>query len=189
MTDKKKPKASKEIKQKDQLAPTQRSRLTKTELEHIVKLALMKDSQIYGKSFHETKVYFESKGFSLSRSQFTALRTELKSAKNSKNWFSKEALFVIEEDHMLSVERIRELDAAIYKHLKSLTDKEKLTPQKLNLLERLTARFESLQKTKTQMFSATPLVQEMMEVHAQQQEESQAPPISAKREEKEITNG
>ncbi|MCH7648864.1 MAG: hypothetical protein IIA83_09685 [Thaumarchaeota archaeon] len=35
---------------------------------------------------------------------------------------------------------------------------------------RLIAEFRALQETKTKMFAATPLVQEMMEVHRRQEE-------------------
>ena len=135
-----------------------------------------------------------------------ALRNELKSSKNAKNWFSKEALYIIEEDHMISVERIRTIEDKLVNEMLKLVKEDEFETSvsystdssgvvklrvknyNLELLIKLTAQFQSLQETKTKMFSATPMVQEMMEVHARQQEESQAPPISAKREEKEITH-
>jgi len=171
--------------QKGQLTGTQRSTLTKPQLEHQYKLSLMRDCQIYRKSLEDSKLYFNSKGYSLSKSQSTKLKKELKSAKSAKNWFSKEALFVIEQDHMLSVERIRMLEdrlmqefeqvasTSFYKNWDAKKPNQELIRNKnhdADLLLRIIAQFQSLQETKTKMFSATPMVQEMMEVHRRQEE-------------------
>ena len=142
----------------------------KKELIHEVKLSLMRDCEIYGKSFKEKQVYFKSKGYTLSQAQSTRLTQELHSPEKIRNWFSKEALYAIEDDHMLSVSRIRELDEAVYKQLKILIDKGPLSSRDVYSLDKLAARFESLQLTKTKLFSATPLVQSLMEVHRQQEE-------------------
>jgi len=164
------------------------SKMTKRQLDHEYKLSLMKDCMIYGKSFESTKIYFESKGLTLSINHFTNLKNELKSAKKAIQWFDKEALYVIEDDHMLSVERIRMMENRLleefeqvaatnfYKYINSNTDQQEIIRNKAhdaNLLLRIIAAFESLQVTKTKMFSATPLVQEMMEVHRMHEEESQ----------------
>ena len=148
-------------------------KMTPKQIEHEYKLGLMRECRIYGKEYSECNVYFKDKGFSLGQTQFKQLRAELKNIKSSKNWFSREALYAIEDDHKLSVERIREIDEAVYKQLKILMDKEPLSTIDVNSLVKLTAQFQSIQETKTKMFSATPLVQEMMEVHEQQQNESQ----------------
>ena len=203
MTNTKKPKVNDKssIGKESQPIDKQRSIMTKTELEHAYKLGLMRDCQIYGKSYPESKAYFKSKGFTLGHSQNTELKKELKSRQTAKDWFSKEALYVIEEDHMVSVERIRLVeDKIVTQLLKLIKDDDfettisydkyenvvKIRNYNLELLDKLTVRFESLQETKTKMFSATPLVQEMMEVHEQQQNESQIT-IPTKKE-KEITN-
>ena len=203
MTEDKKPKASKEIKSgnKSQNTETKHGKMTKAEVEHAYKLALTRDCQIYGKLLPEAKIYFKSKGFTLGHTQFTALRNELKSSKTAKDWFSKEALYIIEEDHMISVERIRTIENKLVNELHKIIKEDKFETDivydkyenvvkirnyNMELLIKLTAQFQSLQETKTKMYSATPMVQEMMEVHRRQEEESQAPPISAKREEKEI---
>ena len=135
----------------------------KKELIHDVKLSLMRDCQIYGKPFKEEQVYFKSKGYSLSQAQSTRLKQELHSPERVRNWFSKEALYVIEEDHMLSVERIRSMESDLVK--------EYWNTDNVNVKIRIIAQFESLQLTKTKMFSATPLVQELLQVHRQQAEE------------------
>jgi hypothetical protein len=137
--------------------------LTKTELEHQYKLGLMRDCQIYGKSLKECKIYFAGKGYSLSKTQFTGLRNELKSQKSAKNWFSREALYVIEEDHMISVETGRAMVTDLVNEYWSATELD----DKLSIV----ARWESLQVTLTKMFSATPMVQELMEVHRRQEQE------------------
>ena len=153
--DKKEPKA--------QLTGTQRSTMTKTELEHKYKIGLMRECQIYGKPLKECKIYFADKGFSLSKTQFTALRNELKSRKSAKNWFSNEALYVMEEAHMISTETGRKLEEDLmlaYWGTDELDEKLKIISQ-----------WESLQMTMTKMYSATPMVQELMEVHSRQEAE------------------
>ena len=142
----------------------------KKELIHDVKLSLMRDCQIYGKPFKEEQIYFKSKGYSLSQAQSTRLKQELHSTDNTRNWFSKEALYVIEDDHMLSVERIRSLEDKLLEQFYVFYTKPKKSIQEIHLLIKLVAQFQSLQETKTKMFSATPLVQELMEVHRQHEE-------------------
>ncbi len=137
--------------------------LSKQELEHKYKLGLMRECQIYGKSLKECKVYFGDKGYSLSKTQFTALRNELKSRKSAKNWFSNEALYVIEEDHMIQVETGRSIVADLVK--------EYWTAEDLNDKLRIASEWESLTLTMTKIYSATPMVQELMEVHARQENE------------------
>ena len=179
-------------------------KLSHKEMEHIVKLSLVRECNIYGKSYKETQQFFKDRSLSLSSSQWKNLRIELKSSKSAKNWFSKEALFVIEEDHMISVERIRKVEDKIVSIMLGLlndddfetsinydTDKSgivKLRVRNYNteLLIKLTAQFQSLQETKTKMFAATPLVQELMEVHRRQEVEQNTPPPV--KTEKEITN-
>ncbi len=158
----------------------------KKELIHEVKLSLMRDCEIYGKSFKEEQVYFKSKGYSLSQAQSTRLKQKLKSAQNSKEWFSKEALFVIEEDHMLSVERIRMIEDRLMQEFEQVSStsfynnyditkpNQKLTRNTnhdTDLFLKIIAQFESLQLTKTKMFSCTPMVQAMMEVHRKEEDE------------------
>ena len=149
--------------QNAQLAGTQRGTLTKRELEHQYKLSLMRDCQIYGKSLEDSKLYFNSKGYSLSKSQSTELKKELKSSKMAENWFSKEALFVMEESHMISVEAGRKMEADLVFEYWKCDD--------INKKIRIIAQWESLQMTMTKMFSATPMVQELMEVHRRQEDE------------------
>jgi hypothetical protein len=146
----------------------------------------MRTCKIYGKSYEETKTYFKLKGFELSETTFTDLRTELKSRNAAEGWFSNEALYVIEEDHQLSVERIRLMEDRLlqefeqlaatnyYKYVNQGKPEQELVRNNAHdthALIRVIAQFQSLQETKTKMFSATPLVQEVMEVHAQQEEE------------------
>ena len=171
--------------QKAQLACSQRSTLTKPQLDHQYKLSLMRDCQIYGKSLEDSKLYFNTKGYSLSQSQFTKLKKELKSSKFAENWFTKEALFVIEEDHMQSVERIRMMEdrlmqefdqvssTSFYNNYDITKPNQKLTRNTnhdTDLFLKIIAQFESLQLTKTKMFSCTPMVQEMLEAHRRQEE-------------------
>lgn len=137
--------------------------LSKTELEHKYKLGLMRECQIYGKSLKECKIYFGGKGYSLSKTQFTALRNELKSRKSAKNWFSDEALYVIEEDHMIQVETGRAIVADLVKEYWSTGD--------INDKIRIASEWESLSLTMTKIYSATPMVQELMEVHSRQETE------------------
>jgi len=146
----------------------------------------MRTCKIYGKSFEESKAYFKLKGYELGETTFTDLRTELKSHDAAKGWFSNEALFVIEEDHQLSVERIRMMEdrllaefeqlaaTSYYKYINQNTDQQELVKNKahdVHALLRVISQFQSLQETKTKMLSATPLVQEIMEVHARQEDE------------------
>jgi len=173
----KKPKASKKSKngQNDRFTCL-RSGLSKPELEHQYKLGLMRDCQIYGKSYKECKEYFKTKGYTLSRTQFVNLRAELKSTKSSENWFSKEALYVLEEDHRLSLDRIRSIESDLAREYSNAQD--------ANLKTKISAELRAIQDTKSKMFSATPLVQELMEVHARQEEEKQAPLIPPNTEKK-----
>ena len=166
--------------------PRVTKRKSKGQLKRELKLELMRTCMIYGKSYEESKAYFKLKGFELGETVFTELRKELKSRNAAEGWFTNEALYVIEEDHQLSVERIRILEDRLlqefeqlaatnfYKYENEGTDNQVLVRNKthdVNALIRVIAQFQSLQETKTKMFSATPLVQEVMEVHAQQEEE------------------
>lgn len=159
---------------------------TKKQIEHALKIELMRYCVIFGKSYQDTSLYFKSKGYNLGTTQFTELRNELKSKHAAKDWFRKEALYAMEEDHMLSVDRIKVLEDRImeefeqvsattfYKYINAGTDEQQIIRNKAhdgNFLLRLVAQFQSLQDTKTKLFSATPMVQEIMEVHAQQEEE------------------
>ena len=167
--------------------PRKAKKETKATLKHKLKLELMRTCKIYGKNFEETKAYFGLKGFDIGETTFTDLRAELKTRDSAEGWFSNEALFVIEEDHQLSVERIRLMEDRLlqefeqlaatnyYTYINQGTEEQALIRNKVhdvNALLRVIAQFQSLQETKTKMFSATPLVQEIMEVHARQEEES-----------------
>ena len=158
----------------------------KKELIHDVKLSLMGDCEIYGKSFKEEQVYFKSKGYSLSQAQSTRLTQELHSPERTRNWFSKEALYVIEDDHMLPVERIRMMEDRLmqeFEHVSSTSfynnyditkPNQKLTRNTnhdADLFLKIIAQFESLQLTKTKLFSCTPMVQALMEVHRKEEDE------------------
>jgi len=149
--------------QKAQLIGVQRGTLTKRQLEHQYKLSLMRDCQIYGKSLEDSKLYFNSKGYSLSKSQSTELKKELKSSKMAENWFSKEALFVIEESHMISVETGRKLEEDIMLAYWGTDD--------IEIKLKIISQWESLQMTMTKMYSATPMVQALMEVHRKEEDE------------------
>ena len=181
---------------------TKHGGMTKPAVEHAYKLSLMRECQIYGKLFPEAKEYFKSKGFTLGHTQFTHLRNELKSTKTAENWFSKEALYVIEEDHMLSVERLRKYEDKLvaisndlikdddfettvkYDTDKSGAVKVRVRNYNTELYLKIISEFKSIQETKTKMFGATPLVQELMEVHRRQEEEHDAPtqPVATTKE-------
>lgn len=205
MTTKKKPNPTHHSKDgsKSQKTGTKHGNMTKTQVEHAYKLSLMRDCQIYGKLLEASKLYFESKGFTLGHTQFTNLKNELKSADNAKAWFSKEALFVIEEDHMLSVERIRMMEDRLlqefeqvaatnfYKYLNAGTKEQEVIRNKAHdgqFMLRLIAEFRALQEIKTKMFSATPFVQELMEVHRMHEEEQSAPTRPPAPTKKELTH-
>ena len=187
---------------KNQKLVSKHGKWTPKQLEHQYKLSLMRDCQIYGKSYEATAAYFKSKGFTLGSTQFTDLKNELKETQNAKEWFSKEALFAIEEDHMLSVERIRMMEnrlleefeqvaaTTFYKYINAGTDEQELIKDKshdANLFLRIIAQFQALQETKTKMFSATPLVQEVMEVHARQEEEKEKASFAEKKVKQPVT--
>ena len=169
----------------------------KAQLKHKLKLELMRNCMIYGKTYEESKAYFKLKGYELSETTFTDLRTELKSRNQAQGWFSNEALYVIEEDHQLSVQRIRIMEDRLlqefeqlaatnyYRYINQGTPQQELVKNKshdVNALLRVIAQFQSLQETKTKMFSATPLVQEIMEVHARQEEEQQKTSLKSKKQ-------
>ncbi|MCH7561921.1 MAG: hypothetical protein IIC67_11285 [Thaumarchaeota archaeon] len=160
----------------------------KKELTHEVKLSLMRDCKIYGKSFKEEQVYFKSKGYSLSQAQSTRLKQELHSPERIRNWFSKEALYVIEDDHQLSVERIRARENRLMQEWEALASTnfyKHIDPEKpelgfirdknhdFNALIRLSGELRAIEEIKSKMFSATPLVQELMTVHRRQEEEEE----------------
>lgn len=150
------------------------------------KLALMRDCELFGKSWSEAAEYFRAHGYPLSRSTWDRFKRELKSAQATRQWFSREALHAMEEDHMLSVERIRMMENRLLQEFEGLAgvsyaeygeaDRETQAAirAKSHLLLKIIAQFQSLQETKTKMFSATPLVQEIMTIHERQQQETEA---------------
>ena len=175
---------------KEQISTTPPSKPSKANLKHQNKLLLMRDCLLYGKSLEESQKYFETRGQKLSKSNAILLKKEQKSVHYAKDWFSKEALYHIEEDHKLSVERIRMMEerlmsefeqvasTSFYLYVNSDEEEQQVIKNKAhdaNLLMRMIAQFQSLQETKTKMFNATPMVQELMEVHARQEEEFQTP--------------
>jgi hypothetical protein len=170
--------------------PRKPKRETKASLKHKLKLELLRSCMIYGKTYDETKAYFKLKGFEIGETVFTEMRAELKSRNSAEGWFSNEALFVIEEDHQLSVERIRMIENRLlgefeqlaatnyYTYINQGKEDQALIRNEVHDLSgllRVSAEFRALQETKTKMFSATPLVQEIMEVHARQEEEDATP--------------
>ena len=207
MTESKKSKPTEKSKNgaKSRKSPTKHGGMTNKELEHQYKLSLMRECMVYGKDYRETKSYFNDRGFTLGKTQFTELRTELRGVKSARNWFSSEALYMLEQDHMISVERIRKYEDKLVNISNRLieeddfetsvnydTDKSgivKLRVRNYNteLFLKIISEFKSIQETKTKMFSATPLVQEMMEVHRQQEAEKDIVTQPAKTE-KEIKN-
>ena len=100
--------------------PRKPKKETKGSLKHKLKLELMRTCKIYGKNFEESKSYFKLKGFELGETTFTDLRNELKSRNQAEGWFSNEALYVIEEDHQLSVERIRMMENRLLQEFEQL---------------------------------------------------------------------
>jgi len=75
-----------------------------------LKLALVRECQIWGKSYIETREYFKLQGYTLSRGNWHKMKNELASTRFAKEWFSREALNAMEHDHMISVERIRQME-------------------------------------------------------------------------------
>lgn len=145
----------------------------KKQLEHRLKLELMKTCMIYGKSFADTVAYFKSHDYKLGKTQNWELRTELQSAAAAKDWFRKEALFVIEGDHQLSVERVRKFEEDLIVEFYILKKKEDKSAQDISLMIRLVAQFQAIQETKTSLFGATPMIQEWMEERARREEEQE----------------
>ncbi len=170
---------------------------TVAQINHDIKVELMRTCMIYGKSYETTLEYFKLKGYKLSKTTFVDLRKELTSHGAAQKWFSDEALFAMEEDHKLSIERIRMMEnrlleefeqlaaTSYYKYIKQEDEEKELIKNKAhdtNALIRVISQFQSLQETKNKMFSATPLVQEIMEVHARQEEEDSKPKAILKKE-------
>jgi len=151
---------------------SQKPRTPNNTLRHQLKLHYMKDCVFYGKSIRETQEYFKSKGESLSISNYTMLKKQVFSVENQKHWFSREALFVMEEDHRNSVERIRNLENHLVMRIHKIMEKKDPDIEELHLFIRLMAEFRATQETKSKLFSATPQVQELMTIHRQQLEET-----------------
>lgn len=162
---------------------------TRAQILHQYKIGLVRECMIYGKSLKETQKYFASKGLKISKKSWQNYRNELKSAKSAKDWFSKEAMYAMEEDHMLAVESARRIEDKIKNILSRLLNEDdfdtkvdyatksdgqviqRVTNYNTELLIRLSGEFRAMQETKTKLFSATPMVQEMLEVHRRRKEE------------------
>jgi len=157
----------------------------KQEYLHNYKLLLMRECIMFGKSFKDTQIFFKSRGISLSQSQYTRLKNELKSDKISKEWFGKEIEYVIEDDHRTSVERIRAVEnrmmqefeqvssTSFYENWHTAKSHQELKRNKnhdSNALIRLSSEIRAIQETKTSMFAATYLVQELIAVRIRHEE-------------------
>lgn len=157
----------------------------KQEYLHEYKLLLIRECLMFGKSFKDTQIFFKSRGISQSQSQYTRLKNELKSDKISKEWFGKEIEYVIENDHRLSVERIRLVEdrlmqefeqvssTSYYENFHTAKSHQELKRNKNHdsgALIRLSSEIRAIQETKTKLFSATPFVQELMEVRIRHEE-------------------
>ena len=158
------------------------------DFKHKLELEYMRSCIIFGKKYAAAKAYFEANGLRLGESKFYELKSEVKSSKASQDWFAKEAIWVIEDDHKLSVERIRMLEDRLmaefeqvsatnfYTYINEGTEEQQLIKDKshdANLLLRIIAQFQALQETKNKMYSATPLVQEIMEIQKRHEQESE----------------
>lgn len=147
--------------------------LTKKELFHELKIEYIRYCVIYNKTFKETQEFFKAKKISLSESTWRTLKLEIHNSKYAKNWFSKEALYVIEQDHMISVERIKIMDNQLFSEFITLQKTFDKTPEDIALLLSIVARYQAVQETKTKMFSATPMVQEMAEIRDRRESEDE----------------
>ena len=156
----------------------------------------MRTCLIFGKHFQAAKQYFKANGLNLGETKFYDLKNELQSPKASEDWFSKEAIWVIQDDHKLSVERIRMLEdrlmeefqqvasTSFYTYMNEGEEQKQLIQNEAHdaqLLLRIIAQFQSLQETKNKMYSATPLVQEIMEIQKRQEQEIELSYVTNKR--------
>ena len=153
----------------------------KLELEHV------RHCILFGKKFKTGgEAYFIAQKMKIGASKFRDLKEEIQSEGAKREWFAKEALLVIEEDHQLSVERIRMMEDRLLQEFEQVAStsfyaysNESENQQELikneshdaQLLLRIIAQFQSLQETKDKMYSATAMVQEMSEIQKRREEE------------------
>lgn len=159
------------INNKAQEGQSQSQKMTNKQMEHELKICLIRECEIYGKKFKEAQKYFHDKGIEIGHTQWKALRKEIRSARGAQNWFTDEALIVLESDHKLSLHRTLQIENGLVDEIFRLQKIENKSPQEFHMYIKSITQFESMQETKTKMFSATPMIQEIMAVHEQQKEE------------------
>ena len=152
---------------------------------HLIKIELMRYCLLWGYSEELTVSYFKSKGYNLSHAHYYNLKAEVLSDETVQDWYSDVSLRMMEREHKWDFDQIVELEKITMTEIGQLTltnvyiqdpedvkKAEKDPKHKIKFLlnpehdsamiAKLISTLAELKKVKSDMLSATPVVQAIM---------------------------
>lgn len=158
---------------------------TKTALRHKMKLEMLRYCLVWGYGEKQTIEYFKLRGESLGTTHYYELKNEFNSKESKGQWFREQALFAMENTHKQSIEQLDELIKTTMAEIQQLQSTNVYVnkapdgqPPKLEFnenhdstaLAHMMKTLADLIKTRDDMLAATPVVQAIMNKHANMQE-------------------
>jgi len=145
-----------------------------------MKLEMLRYCLVWGYTEKQTIAYFELRGEKLSTTHYYELKNEFNSDENRGVWYHEQALFAMESTHKESIEQLDELIkttmAEIQQHQSTAVFINKGSTEKPDMvfnpnhdssaLAQMMKTLGDLVKTRDDMLAATPVVQAIMNKHA-----------------------
>lgn len=149
-----------------------------------MKLEMLRYCLVWGYTDKQTVAYFEMRGESLSITHYYELKKEFNGNENRGVWYNEQALFAMEKTHKDSIEQLDELIkttmAEIQQHQSTAVFVNKGSTEKPDMqfnphhdsgvLAQMMKTLADLIKTRDDMLAATPVVQAIMNKHANERE-------------------
>lgn len=158
-------------------------KLRKDELAKKMKIEMIRYCMVWCYNDKQTVAYFKERGVKLSIGYYYELKREFNSDESTKNWYAEQAISAMEVTHKQSVEQLDELIKITVTEIQQLQS----TPVYIKAgrkgvefnpnhdamaLAKMMDTLTKLIATRDDMLSATPVVQAIMNKHAQNEAKS-----------------
>ena len=151
-----------------------------------MKLEMLRYCLVWGYTEQQTISYFALRDEKLSTTHYYELKKEFNSDTAKGQWYNEQALFAMESTHKQSIEQLDELIKTTMAEIQQLQSTavylNKGTPEEPNMvfnenhdstaLAHMMKTLAELIKTRDDMLAATPVVQAIMNKHANMQEKT-----------------
>ncbi len=145
-----------------------------------MKLEMLRYCLVWGYNEKQTIDYFKLRDVSLSTTHYYELKNEFNSEESKGQWYHEQALFAMENTHKQSIEQLDELIKTTMTEIQQLQSTtvyiNKGSPEKPDMqlnphhdsgdLAQMMKTLADLIKTRDDMLAATPVVQAIMNKHA-----------------------